>query len=373
MPPQLVQLVLPGLLWPRPLLHETAADLDLPALSWLLGRARLQWQAGQSPEAALCALFEIPPRSLSDAPSENSGNSSEYPFAALRRLGEVNFSNPVKEENFWLCADPVHLHVEKRRMTLPTQTSPATDEEMQAIAAALHAHFQAETDSPPPIFTFHPATQGRAYLRLKHCPAIATAPPSAAIGYDAMLPQGPDAQIWRRLVNEMQMVLHALPFNEQREQEGKPRLNALWLWGAGALPPPPQHRSFTAAYSGRSPGALLHGLARWSDISASILTPTSFAMLTSSAHERILLLLDTLQQPARQFDALDWREALVKLEREWLEPLQQAFMKGSIKNLHLFIPGDEASLSLELEPFSRLAFWRRPCPLSRLPLHEMPS
>ena len=38
----------------------------------------------------------------------------------------------------------------------------------------------------------------------------------------------------RALVNELQMLLHEHPVNEQRAAHGQPTVNSVWLWGAGA-------------------------------------------------------------------------------------------------------------------------------------------
>ena len=41
---------------------------------------------------------------------------------------------------------------------------------------------------------------------------------------------------WRRLSNEVQMLLHDHPVNLRRQQAGQVPVNALWFWGGGALP-----------------------------------------------------------------------------------------------------------------------------------------
>ncbi len=346
-----VQLVLPGLLWPRQILPEATAKLDLPALSWLLGRARRQWLPAQSLEACLCECFGV-----DGQPVEKF---TEYPLGALRRYGE---SAALPEENdFWLCADPVHLSVEKRRITLPAQTHPASDEEMQAIATAFRQYFSDIGSDSPDFHEFHPAPLGRGYLRLKHFPAMTTTPPSAAASVDAMLPRGPDAPRWRRLANEMQMVLHTLPFNEERERQGRPPLNALWLWGAGPLPPKPEKSPFTAVHGNH---ALLTGLARRAGESASC--PGNAQTLLAQTGGSHLLLIDTLQQAARQYDLLQWREMLIKTEREWLQPLRHALITGRLKRLKISAPGDETRLDLDLTQISARAFWRRPRSLAEI-------
>ncbi|MBZ1349310.1 hypothetical protein KZZ10_01500 [Alcaligenaceae bacterium LF4-65] len=44
-------------------------------------------------------------------------------------------------------------------------------------------------------------------------------------------PQDPSFKAWRRLLNEIQMLWHTHPVNEQRTQRGLPPINSLWLFG----------------------------------------------------------------------------------------------------------------------------------------------
>ena len=70
----------------------------------------------------------------------------------------------------------------------------------------------------------HPALQG-----------LATASLDRVIGrnVDAWLPRQPEALPWRRLQNEVQMLLHADPRNAAREARGALAVNSVWLSGCG--------------------------------------------------------------------------------------------------------------------------------------------
>ena len=52
---------------------------------------------------------------------------------------------------------------------------------------------------------------------------------------DTWLGQDPRLRLLRRLQSETQMVWHAHPLNEQREQQGLPAINSVWLSDCGAL------------------------------------------------------------------------------------------------------------------------------------------
>ncbi len=333
-----LHLVLPGLLWPRKVLRDTASDLDLPALSWLLGRGHLSWlppHAPESPESALCRAFGL--------------DGAAPPYAALRLLGE----GAPPGDDVWLCADPVHLSIEQRRVTLANNAPPASPEEIREIVSALSPHF-AE------VGEFVAGADGHGYLRLTQMPDIATVPPSIAAGYDAMLPQGANATLWRRLGNEAQMLMHALPCNELRERNGQPRLNSLWFWGPGRLPPSPS--VIYERICGDDP--VLRGLARLTGIPLE--SASRADALLQRPHGRVLLLLDPLLAPTRTYDALRWREALLELEHTWLKPLLAALRTGRLRSLRLTALGDEAGFDLVLKHGDLLRFWRRP-----MPLHEL--
>lgn len=369
-----LHLVLPGLLWPEKLLHEAVADLALPALSWLLGRARLNWQSPCTLEASLCQAMGM--AAADDAAADQHDQHDQhdqYAFAALRLLGEQQ--SPA--EHTWLCADPVHLALEKRRITLDENCPPATQAELQAIASALQQLLQdeAELAQTLSIQAFLPGQDGRGYLQLKQQPNMQTTPPSAASGFESLQPQGKAALPWRRFLNHAQMLLHALPCNQQRQARHQPVLNSLWLWGAGQLPARQNNVSYPLLY-GDHP--LLPGLARWAQVRHSAVlpaTPADFFIpaknATNARHTKphahnTLLLLDSLHAASRQYDLLQWREQMLALEQHWLQPLQQACVQGRVRQLRITALGDDSHLELQLQRASRWQIWRRPRSLHQL-------
>ncbi len=71
------------------------------------------------------------------------------------------------------------------------------------------------------------------------------------------------AKRWRKLQNEIQMLWHIDPTNDQREEQGLPRVNSIWLSGIGALADvhiPPAIQEATALIGDH---LLLTGLARY--------------------------------------------------------------------------------------------------------------
>ncbi len=60
---------------------------------------------------------------------------------------------------------------------------------------------------------------------------------AAGRNIDIWLPAGPSAREWRRLMNEVQMLWHDHPVNQDRASRGLPAVNALWLEGTAASHP----------------------------------------------------------------------------------------------------------------------------------------
>ncbi|MCX7172066.1 MAG: hypothetical protein NTY41_17800 [Proteobacteria bacterium] len=335
-------LILPGLLWPSQALRDTAHDLLLPGLSWLLGRGRLSWQAALPLENWLCREFGC--------------GLQQPPAAALRLLGEGG----APGKDIWLCADPVHLHFEQGRPCLSSAELGISPDEMQQLATALAPLFAELGD-------FRTGVPGHGYLRLRALPQLQALPPSAALGRSHPLPSGAGATLWRRLGNEAQMLLHTLPLNVRREAKGKPTLNSLWFWGAGVLPA----RSAAIAAPdrhivGRQP--LLPGLAAWSGLAHSSTAEDCATLL----HKRqaTLLLLDDLLAPTQQLDATAWRAALLAIEQNWLQPLRSALRAGQLSSVRLTALGDETALDLHLSRAAAFKFWRRATPLHELTIPQ---
>lgn len=326
-------LFLPGLLLPGQTLRDTAADLELPALSRLLGCGRLRRDSASGHYDRLREHWTL----------------AALPAAALRLCGEGGA--PGGDD--WLCLDPVGLSVGRRAVRLD---DPAT----LALAAAEDAALR---EALAPLLAgfgeLHGLTPGRWYLRLKQDCELVTQPLPEAIGYeiDPALPAGRDGARWRRLLAEAQMLLHDHPVNRLREAAGRPVASSLWPWGQGRLALP-LAAPFSAVWS--SDPAIL-GLARAADIPGR--TPPA---RYEPAAGHTLAVIDELAAPARRLDALAWRETLADLEARWFAPLQAALRSGRCRRLQFEAFGPGTRLALDVTPFDLWKPWRRPRPLAEL-------
>lgn len=319
-------LLVPGLLLPVEILETTTYDLSAPTLSRILGSGArhalpIDWLPG---------AFGL----------------DHLPAAALRKV-----SSGVTAPAESICLDPVRWKVSPEGVTLddPARLDLAAEESAALIAAVqpLFADWGALSASAPGCWE----------LRLKKPVALATRPLSEAIHQpiDPSLPGGEDGSAWRLLLAEAQTVLHAHPVNRRRDEAGHPTVNSLWPWGQGALPDGVR-TDFAAVWSD---DPVLAGLCRLAGISCEA-TPACFR----NAGGHMLAIVETLAAPARTFDALAWREALLALERDWLAPAVATCQSLCVVGTRFGHP--PATVAFELKRSDRLRFWRKPRPLTEL-------
>lgn len=336
-----IHLVLPGLVWPAAQAANPAAALPLPALSTLLGHAAVRTDPAAPFERRLGSAFGLA--------------AERPPLAALRRLGEEGEPPPAGE---WLCADPVQLYFAREHLLLADAAElDISADESAALIAALN-------DTFADLGRFEAGAPERWYLRLTAPSRARFFPINDVVGRAVahFLPEGEDAALWQRTMNEAQIVLHNHPVNRAREAAGRRTVNSVWLWGAGALPQ--QLRSPYTAVQATTP--LARGLAR-----AGGVEPTAPQPGTALGQDTLVVLEDLLR-PALHLDLDAWRAALIALERDWFAPLQAAFRSGRLDRLHISAPGDRTNLELSVGASQRWKFWRRPCSLDDL-LKRLPA
>jgi hypothetical protein len=160
--------------------------------------------------------------------------------------------------------------------------------------------------------------------------------------YESM-PGGGDSAQLRRLMTEMQMLLHEHPLNLARERRGEPAINGVWPWGAGEV-------SEVRGADAQLPVAFgdacyLRGV--WHTLGAGVEpVPANADELLRQMRQDALVLL--------QMGTVDEFEA-------WLRPLQAALWRGTMHELRVY--GED--LQVSVRRCGLLRFWR-----SRRPLPE---
>ncbi len=342
-----LSLIIPDLLLPQApnALPGRYQDLRLPALERLFARGTLQQSPGCTLEHFLLEQFNV------------KDKQSVAPYTWRADGGSTDTS-------YWLRADPVYLQAQRGQLVLVDGAMlDITEAEADALCTTLNQHFVSDN------LRFFPAHPTRWYLALDQSPELITEPLARVAGQavNDCLPRGATGQRWNQILNEAQMLLHAHPINEAREQRGQTAINSLWLWGGGIaqkLSPCSLHRLW-------ADDALARGLTLTAQVAWHALPPDARACLAGAApHSQHWVVLDGLRHAAWYGDDAAWRAGLAQLESNWFAPLEQALHAGRIRSLTLYAMNAQSLLILHSKRAQRWYFWRRTKTLNNyLPPH----
>ena len=330
----------PGLLgpWPRALAADIVRGLEVTGLVRLLARARPAgrpaWRSRadepESFERLAFGAFGYPPGG-SDVPAaalmwERDAAGSESGGEGLSSSGiAADASGPSGPSLVPLRADPVHLRpdLDAARLFDASHFALARDE-AAAMAAALDRHFA------PEGVRFEAPRPTRWYARLERQPDAEFQPPGGAAGRGAggALPTGNEGSLWRRRMNEAQMVLHAHPVNQAREARGELAVNSVWFWGAGEPGPVPRRRFDEVAADDPLVRALARrGGARVRDLAEDPET------VGDPPGRRLVAPGPGCLRAVVGRDVESWRRELLDAEERWFRPLVDAVTTGRIRRV----------------------------------------
>ena len=327
------ELIVPGL-------FAEASGARPPGLELLLARGRNQHSESRSLESWLQEAFGVEGRS-----------SAAGVLTLLAHGGEPG-------EHCWARADPVHLRLMRERLiVVPSAAFALSQAEADALVDELNRHFA-------PMLTLRAVEPQRWCARMDTHFAYDAGSPLEAAGRDvdlAMRIGGEAGKRWGKLVNEVQMLLHAHPVNQAREARGEPAVNSLWLWGVGAIPQVGKARWQTV--SANDP--LARGLARLAGARHQPLPESASSWLAlTPAEGRHLVVLDALRAPLALGHSAEYRECIDALERHWFAPLLAALREGRIGMVTVYVP-DNGGAVFETIRGDLRRFWRRPRALEK--------
>ncbi|MDO5506310.1 MAG: phosphoglycerate mutase [Pseudoxanthomonas suwonensis] len=262
--------------------------------------------------------------------------AGRWPIAALSRQSEVGDA----EGWAWLRAEPAWLQPDINGVRLMAY-GPALEPTEADVAALLPTLQPLFGDAG---FALDAPTPARWYVRAPAGTRLPTFPdPADVVGDDLFefddREDSAEARRWRLLSSESQILLHNLPWNQQRAAHGKAPINALWFWGGGVLPMPGAAivSSHTAIHSD---DPTLQALAA----SVGVANPLDEAM--SPAHAAGSVLVDL----AHDTD-------LRRIEEAWLQPAIDALRNGALHRLTL---DAEDGRCWHFTRGQRWRFWRQP-------------
>ena len=168
-------------------------------------------------------------------PHERFLLGEKVPLAPVLLLGQSNLA--VNPDEIIACLQPVHLHATRDHLILmgQSQIDLTENESSQILNAALpfiEEDFESAILFKNERYWFIPAGP---FASLESY----SVDQAHGRNIDWWMPRDSKeegiAKRWRKLQNEIQMLWHIGPVNEEREQRGMPSINSIWISGIGKL------------------------------------------------------------------------------------------------------------------------------------------
>lgn len=264
--------------------------------------------------------------------------AARYPSGPLTWLGATGEAL----SGTWLHADPVRLLMTSQGLALH-RCGALTKTDLENMGARLQTHLASLQ------MAWHVA-QTRAFIRSEKILAVdaSTVAQARQRGMHATMPQGPQANELKRLMTELQMLLHEQPTAAANASEAA--VNAIWLWGAGTI----KTLQVNAAPSLWTNNDYARGIYRSFNLdtpaaAASIdELPVDVSQILDSAARDMLIVADV-----QNIEACDSR---------WFAPLLDALNRKRIQRCSLFLDGWQ----LHITPSSWRRWLSRAKPLNQL-------
>lgn len=313
--------------------HVAVHDRDHPTIESFLSRSSVLFHRYTSTAGWICSALGVKRR-------------PDWPVGAiLTRAHEKQAPEP-----YWLCADPVHLTVDRNELVLQQQSQlQLTLPESLALFAALESHF-----APEDLQLMHVDT-GRWCVASRRRPHLVTSDLELVEGRDVndVLPSGQDAAIWQRYITEAQMILHDHPVNAAREDRGEPAVNSVWLWGGGVVPE--AERLFEKMSVNDS---LLRAIGELSGAQVSAVSNTGSATGIDFRDTGNCF----AEFPA--YRTSDEDNVLARLESNWVVPAWEALRTGKLDKFTLVLRLGGAMVECSCDRKARRRLWKRRRPLA---------
>jgi hypothetical protein len=273
-------------------------------------------------------------------------------FALQRLCGEVTQPENI-EDGFWCCADPVSLRADRDQVFL---THPASIQIQHDEADALIAAFNQLFDDDG-MELWRSTNTNHWYLRSEQPWQLITTPLDGAEmrTIRELLPQGEDAQRWRKVLTEVEMLFYTHPVNQQRVERGAPLISSLWLFG--------EQQEKRTRLAGRDMLLGAHALLKGANqrLGVTLLdSSTSFDELLAASFKNGLMVSDELLTLQRTAAHHEIPLLLQQLEQQWFVPALQALKAGRLKRITIQ-PANGAIYRIKRRHLLR--FWRSSKPV----------
>jgi hypothetical protein len=335
-----LDILIPFGLPPTEMSKDLLRELKTPSLGMLLARSSSITESELDPfsrslphEAWLANRLGL----------SNGTDSVGFPFAGpmMHSLGLA------PESGYWFILQPAHFHVARDHIVLSDPRKLVlNDEESRTLFDSIRPLFE---ESGKTLAYGNARTW---FMRADDWADLQTSTPEATSGHniDIWMPKGSSARAWRKLLNEVQMLWHAHPLNEEREYAGRQPINSLWLWGGAAA----------GTYAAQHSYAQIVNAPDWAQAQGTPVISAEAAALLNTSASRSLAVLSDPMVPALAQDWSAWLEMMQTLEKNWFSALLDGLKDGKIEQLTLVFSHGSKLLEVVTGKNSLKKFWVKP-------------
>lgn len=238
-----------------------------------------------------------------------------FPVAAIMAMG----AGLDATTGYWLCAEPVYLHADLDHVLLFDRSSlELSKQELAQLVSEIDEMLLEQG-----ITTHHGHQQSLFFRSADKSDVVFTAIAEVS-GKNILqhLPEGAEAAKWRLLQNEIQMQMSQSIVNQERQQRGLVSVNGLWFWGGGYLLRAKYKQVFDVVFAN---DLFNQGLARLTGIKAEKFI-NDFDLIDPEKNS--LVAFNQIENTAAA-----WRDFLLMLEKNWIQPALALMKKGKLTTL----------------------------------------
>lgn len=304
----------------KPTVHLVIPQLIQPLLEW---NSNYKFSPSYDFLTRFFINFQVSKQSSQKGIDENVFaklgllDDSELPVAIYSI--QSHLEDLRKKPNSLVCADPVHLEVGLNDITLSEQINDLTMGESTELISLLNDHFKQDG------FEFICDSSKRLYLSLVD-DGFSSHSLDTVLGKSITnhLPSSNNRN-WSVIQNEVQMILHNAPLNQQREMSGLPTVNSLWFWGGGKLIATQKNISLVIS-DNEQRGRMIAKAAKseWFSL-------IDLQNLTENLQGNAIVLSEILTGPAISNDFDLYQTELARLESEVIKPIFEAWCDKRIE------------------------------------------
>jgi len=276
--------------------------------------------------------------------------STEDELPAAHYRYQVHCHSIPAKDSLLLCADPVHLVVGMSDITLTDKITDLTTAEANELIDLLNAHFKQDG------LTFIIGSNSQWYLSAPEMESLSTTPLDNVIRKNiAHYPIRSKQRNWQVLQNEIQMLLHSAPLNQQREIAGLPSVNSLWLWGAG-VPQDIEQAPPALVLSDNAVSGEMLAIAGQCSYQQFQNTLAEFDVAATLPKGKTIIINESLVEPAISDDLDAYQVELDRLDQHLIKPL---FALWNDAKINIQVDSCDGKL-IKAQQTPRWKFWKKP-------------